>query len=563
MNRVYGHITFSILTVLVLFLGLNLTPLFDWDELNFAESAREMVISKNWLYVQMGYEPFWEKPPLFIWLQAIFRSIIGIDSAWVYKLPNVLAAVLTVNFVYYVGDYLGKRMLGAFWALTSIFTLAPFIYWKSGIIDPFFNLFIVLAIFQWYRISQNIIREERPQIFYFLAGLFLGLAVLTKGPVAILIFSLVVVTTVWWRSKWSEIFTSKILLTLLGLLIILSAWLIPLIQSNGIRFITEFINYQIVLFKGQIEWHNQPWFYHIIVLFFLAFPSSILAIPHLTRNPILDRNTDIFNLYMRSMFWIVLIVFSITTTKIVHYSSLCWWSLSYFSAYQLYLIHTKRWHSPKWLIWPMLISGIGLIIILWLIPIVAIMKPLPFNFEVNLDSFTLGLLSHTKHWNWFTLLPATLFTFWFLYWWFLQAIKKQSQTIYLYLISGVTAILISTSLLPAIAETSQGPVSRSIIRKTNEGAFIESWYYKTYAVYFYGKIKPEDFENLNPEFAIHNDAFYPKQEMRRAHAFNNINKGEYYIITKINYTPDDYLLHKFKKEKQLGGYILWKRKPWY
>ena len=196
MNRVYGHIIFSILTVLVLFLGLNLTPLFDWDELNFAESAREMVISKNWLYVQMGYEPFWEKPPLFIWLQAIFRSLIGIDSAWVYKLPNVLAAVLTVNFVYYVGDYLGKRMLGAFWALTSIFTLAPFIYWKSGIIDPFFNLFIVLAIFQWYRISQNIIREERPQIFYFLAGLFLGLAVLTKGPVAILIFSLVVITTV-------------------------------------------------------------------------------------------------------------------------------------------------------------------------------------------------------------------------------------------------------------------------------------------------------------------------------------------------------------------------------
>ena len=342
MNRVYGHIIFSILTVLVLFLGLNLTPLFDWDELNFAESAREMVISKNWLYVQMGYEPFWEKPPLFIWLQAIFRSLIGIDSAWVYKLPNVLAAVLTVNFVYYVGDYLGKRMLGAFWALTSIFTLAPFIYWKSGIIDPFFNLFIVLAIFQWYRISQNIIREERPQIFYFSAGLFLGLAVLTKGPVAILIFSLVVVTTVWWRSKWSEIFTSKILLTLLGFLIILSAWLIPLIQGNGIRFITEFINYQIVLFEGQIEWHNQPWFYHIIVLFFLAFPSSILAIPHLTRNPILDRNTDIFNLYMRSMFWIVLIVFSITTTKIVHYSSLCWWSLSYFSAYQLYLIHTKR-----------------------------------------------------------------------------------------------------------------------------------------------------------------------------------------------------------------------------
>lgn len=562
MNRVYGHITFSIIALVVLFLGLNMIPLFDWDELNFAESAREMVVSKNWLYVQMGYEPFWEKPPLFIWLQAFFRSIIGSDSAWVYKLPNILAAVFTVNFVYYVGDFLGKRMLGAFWALTSIFTLAPFIYWRSGIIDPVFNLFIVLAIFQWYRISQSIIREERPQIFYFLSGVFLGLAVLTKGPVAILIFTLVVVVSVWFRSKWGEIFTGKIILTFIGLLLVIAAWLIPLIQANGTRFITEFIDYQIVLFKGQIEWHNQPWFYHIIILFFLAFPSSILAIPHLTKNPILDRNTDVFNLYMRSLFWIVLIIFSITTTKIIHYSSLCWWSLSYFSAYQIYLIHTNRWHFQKWLLWPLLLSGLGLILVLWLTPLLAIMRPLPFNLEVNLDTFTLGLLSHTDHWNWYTLVPATLFTFWFLYWWFFQATKKQSHPVLLYLISGVTAIVISTALLPAIAETSQGPMNRAIINKTKKGAFIESWYYKTYAVYFYGEVTPEDFNNLKPEFEIEKKSFYPKQEMRRAHAFNHINVGEYYILTKINYSPDDYLLYKFVKEKQLGGYVLWKRKPW-
>lgn len=45
--------------------------LFDWDEINFAEAAREMIVSSNYLSVQIDFWPFWEKPPLFIWLQAL------------------------------------------------------------------------------------------------------------------------------------------------------------------------------------------------------------------------------------------------------------------------------------------------------------------------------------------------------------------------------------------------------------------------------------------------------------------------------------------------------------
>ncbi|MFM7400989.1 MAG: ArnT family glycosyltransferase, partial [Bacteroidota bacterium] len=38
--------------------------LFDWDEINFAECAREMLITGDWLQPQIDFEPFWEKPPL-------------------------------------------------------------------------------------------------------------------------------------------------------------------------------------------------------------------------------------------------------------------------------------------------------------------------------------------------------------------------------------------------------------------------------------------------------------------------------------------------------------------
>lgn len=76
MHKFQVHLVFTIIAAVLLMLGLNTIPLFDWDELNFAESAREMVYTNNWLYTQVGFEPFWEKPPLF-YLVAIFWHSIG------------------------------------------------------------------------------------------------------------------------------------------------------------------------------------------------------------------------------------------------------------------------------------------------------------------------------------------------------------------------------------------------------------------------------------------------------------------------------------------------------
>ncbi len=45
--------------------------LFDWDEINFAESAREMMRTGDYFAVQINYQRFWEKPPLFFWMQVL------------------------------------------------------------------------------------------------------------------------------------------------------------------------------------------------------------------------------------------------------------------------------------------------------------------------------------------------------------------------------------------------------------------------------------------------------------------------------------------------------------
>jgi len=559
MKKLNVHIVFSLITLGLLMLGLNIIPLFDWDELNFAESAREMNVTKNYLYVQMGFEPFWEKPPLFMWLQALSERLFG-AHVWVYKLPNVIAGVAAVNLAYHIGDNMGKRMLGSFWALATLLSFGPYIYWKSGIIDPVFNLFIVTAIYQWYKITQASLKNERSHTYYLSVGVFLGLAFLTKGPVAILITGLVVFVVTAIRSKWHELFNTKILLSIFGLLAVVSLWVLPLLNSNGAQFLQEFINYQIILFKGQIEWHNQPWFYHIVVLFFVAFPSSILALPHLLRNQILDRNTDIWNLFMRALFWSVLIVFSITTTKIIHYSSLCWWSLSYFGAYQVYLMYTNRWHLPKWLLIPLFISFLGLAVGLWGTPLLFNLRPTPDWLEAKLDLFSKGILSVHTTWEWWVLIPAALFTVWMLLWFFHQLMGRKSNAGILYVISGVTAVLASMLLIPRVANTLQGPVTKLIQNETKKGVFLEAWYYKTYALYFHGKFQPDDFKNLNPELPLTEDEPYPQQTARRSHAMNPDNKELIKVITKVQFAPDQSFAEKFEIDTTVGGYRLWKRR---
>src|ERR1700742_1972085 len=63
--------------------------LFDWDEINFAESAREMLLTHNYHIVQIDFQPFYEKPPLFIWLQALSMHFLGVGQ-YAARLPNAI-----------------------------------------------------------------------------------------------------------------------------------------------------------------------------------------------------------------------------------------------------------------------------------------------------------------------------------------------------------------------------------------------------------------------------------------------------------------------------------------
>ncbi len=76
---------------------------------------------------------------------------------------------------------------------------------------------------------------------------------------------------------------------------------------------------QIDLLSKNVADHEQPWYYHSIVLFIGVFPAAILAIKSFGKCESDNKKQQHLSLMMQILFWVVLIVFSSVKTKIVHY----------------------------------------------------------------------------------------------------------------------------------------------------------------------------------------------------------------------------------------------------
>ncbi len=116
------------LLIFVPFLGA--VHLFDWDEINFAEAAREMVLTGEYLRVHIDYQPFWEKPPLFLWMQALSMKVFGMNE-FAARFPNAVCGALTLPLLFIIGRSLHDRLTGLLWTLMYVGSFLPHFSFKE------------------------------------------------------------------------------------------------------------------------------------------------------------------------------------------------------------------------------------------------------------------------------------------------------------------------------------------------------------------------------------------------------------------------------------------------
>ena len=478
---------------------LGAVHLFDWDEINFAESAREMIVTGNYSKVQINFSPFWEKPPLFIWMQVLCMKLFGINEVAA-RLPNVIFGIITLCFIYNIGRKIFKGHIAHWWVLCYMGAIAPHFYFKTGLIDPVFNFFIFCSIYQLYLALARYQPNYNNVRHFVLAGIFTGIAILTKGPVAMLIALLVLFSLVVSR-KWTWFFGFKqLFLFFLFAGFVTAIWIIPETIKNGPYFIIEFLNYQLGLFSQNIAGHQQPFYYHALVLLVGCFPISIIAIAAWRKNEYYTYQENLFRLVMLCLFWVVLILFSIVKTKIVHYSSLCWLPLTFLAAYSIEGFNEKIFKF-KWY-FKVLLVFIGIIISCVFIAMPIILSRVElrnYMFKNINDAFTKANFTIDAGWQIFDSTGGFLLLIVIIGFIVLMA-KKQTIKAFGVLLVGNAVVLFLTAALvvPKVEKHTQGTAIQFFETLKGKNVYIFNVGYKSYAPFFYAQTQPLGlFDGLN------------------------------------------------------------------
>src|SRR2546423_11556214 len=86
------------------------------DEGRYAEIAREMVVSGDWVTPRLNGLKYFEKPPLQYWWTAAAFSVFD-PSEWTARLPPALGALLALFAIGYAGKRISSPAVGAYAAL--------------------------------------------------------------------------------------------------------------------------------------------------------------------------------------------------------------------------------------------------------------------------------------------------------------------------------------------------------------------------------------------------------------------------------------------------------------
>lgn len=483
-------------TVLIILLGglllflpfLGATHLFDWDEINFAEASREMLVTHNYAIPQIGFEPFWEKPPLFFWLQVICMKLIGVNEAAA-RLPNALCGVLTLLLLFRLGRKLVNEQFGVMWALIYAGSLLPQLYFKSGIIDPWFNLFIFLGVYQLAAYSEA--KAGRPLKRVLLAGLFCGLAVMTKGPVALLLTGLCYGVFALISRFRNFMKPQHLLLFLLVTALSGGLWFIALLAAGQQHIITEFIVYQIRLFRTEDAGHGGPFFYHFLILGIGCFPAAALGLLSMRIRKRPDDTPRHFRLWMSILFWVTLLLFSIVKTKIVHYSSLCYFPLTYLATVSFYHLYRRRWVLPAWNKWLQAITGLLLSLLILGVTFIDQLKPFLLQPGRIKDPFARANLAAQVQWSGWEKLPGVLLLAGVLLFLLRARQNIRSSLVGLFVVSLLAINLTIVLITPKVEPYSQGAAIEFYQSKQGQAVVVEPLRYKSYAHLFYSLRQPQ------------------------------------------------------------------------
>ncbi|NEP00083.1 MAG: glycosyltransferase family 39 protein [Symploca sp. SIO2E9] len=316
--------TFSVIWLLLIswvaFLWhLGSTGLVDETEPLFAEAARQMTVTGDWITPYFNGDTRFDKPPLVYWLMAIGYKLIGVNE-WAVRLPSAIAAIaLTVLGFYTLRSYgvcrpailtqlhnsglegnsnikhtpskipkLQPQLRLSAWIGSALIAFNPLtIVWaRTGVSDMLLSgcmgcalLSFFLGYAQSEQVKEKTLFSTSKDRWYLAFYLLIALAILAKGPVGIVLPAIIIGTfLLYLGNAWDVLREMRLVRGITIILTIALPWYILVTIAHGDDYLESFFGYHnFERFTGVVNGHGAPWyFYFLVVLVGFAPWSSYL-----------------------------------------------------------------------------------------------------------------------------------------------------------------------------------------------------------------------------------------------------------------------------------------------
>ena len=294
-----------LLAALTFFAGLGRGAITDSDEAFYAESAREMVASGDWVTPYYNYEPRFQKPVLYYWLTAAAYTVFGATEF----AARFWAAAAGLGLVL-VTAACGRRWYDESTALLAGAIVATnFGYFSIGrmaLPDLPLTFCITLAI--WAALVSTLEQERSPRRFVLLAAVGLGLGFLMKGPVGLLIPLVVIVPVLLIERRSIALTPIDIVLGFAVTAAIALPWYVVMWTRHGNEYLESFfVGDNFERFATDRFNEPRPWWFYLPVVAGGLLPWTPLALTWL--GPIAQfvrLRRDVGTIDLRLMLWALL-----------------------------------------------------------------------------------------------------------------------------------------------------------------------------------------------------------------------------------------------------------------
>ena len=289
------------LSFLIIILGIFFSfemgnrPFASPDEGRYVEIPREMVVTGDYVTPRLDGLKYFEKPPLFYWMQAATIKAVGIDETsmrfWI-----VLFAILGCLSVFYVGAKCYSRNVGVMAAGILATSLIYYCHSRIIILDLVLSILLCGSLWAFFLAFVKKNQSKIPKKYLIIAMYSLSaLACLTKGLIGAVLPGFVVFLWMLFTNNWKKLKEILYVPGILVFLVMFVPWHVLATQRNH-----DFLYYYFVVehfLRYTTEFHNryQPAWFFVPIIFAGMIPwtgFSFMSLKNLVKKSVAKNSNE-------------------------------------------------------------------------------------------------------------------------------------------------------------------------------------------------------------------------------------------------------------------------------